>query len=157
MDSKSERAPFSFFVDRLRKPSDASIRKVLLRASGAWNYLLKLMLESYGLKGSMHFMYGQRYGWALRFQQGSRFLLALYPNQNCLTVQIVLGPAQVIAASTMGLPPRVLAVLEAAKKYPEGRWLFIPVKSIANARQLRSLIALKISHHRFNRDMSDTR
>jgi len=101
--------------------------------------------ETYGLKGSLHFMYGQRYGWALRFQRGSRLVLALYPNQSCLTVQIILGPAQVEAATTMGLPSRVLAGLDSAKKYTEGRWLFIPVRSVANARELRSLIALKIT------------
>lgn len=145
MDSTAEREPFSHFVVRTQMPSDASIRKVLSQACDAWDDLVEHLEQSYGLKGSLHFMYGQRYGWALRFQQGSRLVTALYPNRSCLTVQIILGSAQVETATTMGLPARVMAVLESAKKYPEGRWLFLPVKSLAGVRELRSLIALKFS------------
>jgi len=145
MDSTTLRAPFSYFAVRTQKPSGASIYRVLSQARLAWDDLVEHVEETYGLKGSLHFMYGQRYGWALRFQRGSRLVLALYPNQSCLTVQIILGSAQVEAATTMGLPSRVLAVLDSAKKYTEGRWLFIPVRSVANARELRSLIALKIT------------
>jgi hypothetical protein len=103
------------------------------------------MAETYGLKGSFHFMYGERYGWGLRFHRGGRFVLAMYPNQGHLTVQIILGRAQVTVATAMALPPRIVRVLEAAKDYPEGRWLFIPVKSGKSAKELRSLIALKMS------------
>jgi hypothetical protein len=39
-------------------------------------------------------------------------------------------------------------VLGAAKDYPEGRWLFIPVRSRKSAQELRSLIALKMSRPR---------
>jgi hypothetical protein len=97
------------------------------------------MAETYGLKGSFHFMYGERYGWGLRFHRGGRFVLAMYPNQGHLTVQIILGRAQVTVATAMALPPRIVRVLEAAKDYPEGRWLFIPVKSGKSAKELRSL------------------
>jgi hypothetical protein len=38
--------------------------------------------------------------------------------------------------------------LEAAKDYPEGRWLFIPVKSRKAARELRVLIGLKLPRPR---------
>jgi hypothetical protein len=89
-------------------------------------------------------MYGAKYGWALRFRRGGRIIVAMYPNRGTLTVQIILGKAQVAAARAIGLPSRVLKVLEAAKDYPEGRWLFIPVKSRKAARELRSLIGLKL-------------
>ena len=145
MGGTSKRAPFSFSVVRTQKPSDASIRKVLSQAREAWDDLVAHLTQAYGLKGSLHFMYGQRYGWALRFQRGSRLVLALYPNRGCLILQIILGPAQLTAAAEMGLPTFVLTVLESAKTYPEGKWLFIPVKSLETARELRPLIALKMS------------
>ncbi len=88
-------------------------------------------------------MYGVRYGWALRFRRGGRAFLAMYPNRDFLTVQIILGQAQIAEARAIGLPPNISKVLEAAKEYPEGRWLFIPVKSLKAVRQLRALIALK--------------
>jgi hypothetical protein len=145
MSSTPVRAPFSYFDIRTRKPSDARIRRVLSQAREAWDDLVEYLEQIHGLKGSLHFMYGRRYGWALRVRRGSRLVLALYPNQSSLTVQIILGRAQVEAAAAMGLPSRVLEILESATNYPEGKWLFIPVKSLANARELRPLIALKIS------------
>ena len=90
-------------------------------------------------------MYGERYRWAFRFQKSGRLILAMYPNRGHLTVQIILGTAQLAIAAAMTLPPFIVRVMEAAKKYPEGRWLFIPVKSAKDAGELRDMIALKIS------------
>ena len=75
----------------------------------------------------------------------------MYPNQGHLTVQIILVRAQVAVTTAMTLPPRIVRVLEAAKDYPEGRWLFIPVQSGKSAKELRSLIALKMSRPRNGR------
>jgi len=69
----------------------------------------------------------------------------MYPNQGRLTVQVVLGRAQVAMADAMELPSNIAKVLRAAKDYPEGRWLFVPVGSQQSARELRGLIALKLS------------
>ena len=145
MGSVIVRAPFSFFVDRARKPDRGSVRKVLAGARAAWDDLEAHLSETYALEDSFHFMYGERYGWALRFHRSDRLVLAMYPNRGHLTVQIILGRAQVALAGAMVLPPFVARALDAAKDYPEGRWLFIPVRSAKSARELRSLIALKIS------------
>jgi hypothetical protein len=48
----------------------------------------------------------------------------------------------------MALPASVAKVLAAAKDYPEGRWLFVPVRTLKGARDLRPLIALKLSRPR---------
>jgi len=139
------REPFSCFVDREQEPSYGSVRKALGRACTAWDELEGHLAEVYGLKGSFHFMYGQRYGWALRFERGGKLILAMYPNRGRLTVQVVLGRAQVATATAMHLPSNISKVLRAAKDYPEGRWLFVPVKSRQSAGEMRSLITLKLS------------
>jgi hypothetical protein len=145
MSSVAARAPFSTFVDRTREPSRASVRRALAEARPTWDAFKRYLAETYGLKGLFHFMYGERYGWALQFRRSGRFVLAMYPNQGHLTVQIILNRAQVATATGMGLPSRVLKVLEAAKDYPEGRWLFIPVRSQKGAEELKPLVALKMS------------
>lgn len=145
MSTVAVRAPFSCFVDRTREPDRANVRKALADARPAWDDLEVHLAETYKLKRSFHFMYGERYGWALRFQRGGRLMLAMYPNRGHLTVQIILSQVQLALASAMGLPPFVAKVLEAAKDYPEGKWLFIPVRSAKSARGLRNLIALKVS------------
>ena len=145
MSNVAVRAPFSCFVDCTREPGRASVRKALAEARAAWDDLEAHLAETYRLKSSFHFMYGERYGWALRFHRSGRLVLAMYPNHGHLTVQIILGRTQVAMATAMTLSPRIVRVLEAAKDYPEGRWLFIPVRSGKSAKELRSLIALKIS------------
>jgi hypothetical protein len=117
----------------------------LAGASSAWDDLEAHLAETYRLKSEFHFMYGERYGWALRFHRGGRLVLVMYPNHGHLTVQIILGRTQIAAATQMNLPQRILKVLDAAKDYPEGRWLFIPVRSGKGVRELRGLIALKFS------------
>ena len=148
MGGTSERAPFSCYTVRTQRPSQADVQKVLAQALDSWRHLIRHLEETYDLKGSLHYMYGRRYGWAFRFQRGGRLMLALYPNQGCLTVQVILGAAQVQAALKMKLSSLISTVLRSAKNYPEGRWLFIPVKSMAGAQSLKPVIALKIAGSR---------
>lgn len=148
MVSVPERAPFSCFVDRVKEPGPASVRKALAGAREGWDDLEMHLAETYKLKGMFHFMYGEKYGWALRFHRGGRIVLAMYPNQGHLTVQVILGRAQLAEATAMSLSPRIVRVLEAAKHYPEERWLFVPVHSVRGAKELRPLIALKMSRPR---------
>jgi Protein of unknown function (DUF3788) len=122
----------------------ASIRTALGKACAPWDDLEGHLAKVHGLSGSFHFMYGKRYGWALRFERGGRLALAMYPNQEHLTVQIILNRAQVAAAASMRLSRAIARVLQAATDYPEGRWLFIPVASLRAARELRALVALKL-------------
>jgi hypothetical protein len=145
MDNRAKTAPFSCFTDRAQEPSPAGVRKALDGARAVWDDLVAHLEGTHGLTGSFHFMYGARYGWALRFQRGGRLMLAMYPNRGHLTVQIILSRVQLALASAMALSPFIVKVLEAAKDYPEGKWLFIPVRSVKSARELRGLIALKIS------------
>ena len=135
---------YGCFVDRAHEPDTRSVRKALGKAFAAWDELETHLADAYRLTGSFHFMYGKRYGWALRFQRSGRLALAVYPNLEHLIVQIILNRAQVAAAADMPLPSAAARVLEAATDYPEGRWLFIPVASQKGIRDLEPLIALKL-------------
>jgi hypothetical protein len=117
----------------------------LAESRAAWDDLETHVTKTYGLKGLFHFMYGERYGWALCFRRSGRLVLAMYPNQGFLTVHIILGRAQIATATAMRLPSRISKGLEAAKDYPEGKWPFIPVRSRKAAEELKTLIALKMS------------
>ncbi len=139
------RVPFSFFVERSVRPGPSDFRKVLGRASAAWDDLETMLRGGFGLKARIHFMYGGRYGWALRFERHGRLVAAMYANRGRLNVQMILNRAQVNAALAMGLPAHVAGALKAAKDYPEGRWLFIPVRSRREARDLQSIVSLKVS------------
>jgi len=145
MKTEALRKAFSCFVDREQEPSPGAVREALGRACAAWDELETHLADLYGLKGSLHFMYGARYGWALRFRRGAKLIVAMYPNHAHLTVQVVLGRAQVAMAAAMHLSSDILKVLRAAKDYPEGRWLFVPLSSLKSAQEMKHLIALKVS------------
>ncbi len=138
------RVPHGCFVDRKHEPTSTSIRTALGKAATAWDDLVTHVADTYALTASLRFMYGSRYGWALRFEQRGRLALAVYPNHGYLTLQVILNQAQVAVAHSMKLAPVVVRALASATDYPEGRWLFVPVKSRKAAEELRSLIALKL-------------
>lgn len=142
---KPARAPFSFFAERSVRPRPADFRTVLGRACAAWDDLETMLRREFGLKARIHFMYGGRYGWALRFERYGHLVAAMYPNRGRLSVQIILNRAQVNTALAVSLPTHVAGALKAAKDYPEGRWLFIPVRSRKDAAQLHPIAALKMS------------
>jgi len=148
MSTPAIRPAFSAFTEKARRPTQAACRKMLARARAAWDDAVGHLAKTYRITGRLHWMYGERYGWALRFARAGRLVTALYPNRGRFTVQIVLGRWQVTAASAMALPASVAKVLAAAKDYPEGRWLFVPVRTLKGARDLRPLIALKLARSR---------
>jgi hypothetical protein len=145
MSTPVTRPAFSGFPTKTARPTRRGLLEMLGRARAAWEDIEGHLAETYGLTGQLHHMYGARYGWALRFLRGGRLITAMYPNRGRVTVQIILGRAQVAAAGAMDLTPSVVRVFAAAKDYPEGRWLFIPVKSLKGARELRPLLALKLA------------
>ena len=139
------RPPFGAFTTKARRPTEAACRKVLARARAAWDNLLGHLAETHHLAGKLEWMYGERYGWALRFRKGGRFVTAVYPNRGRFFAQVVLGKSQVALAKKAGLPASVRKVFAAAKDYPEGRWLFVPVRSLKGARELRPLLAITLA------------
>ena len=145
MSTTAKRPPFGAFTTKGQRPTEAAYRKALARALAAWDDLLGHLAADYNLEGKLEWMYGEHFGWALRFRKGGRFITALYPNRGKFFAQVVLGKAQVEAATKAGLPASVHKVFAAAKDYPEGRWLFVPVKTLKGARELQPLLALKLA------------
>jgi hypothetical protein len=88
--------------------------------------------------------YGKNYGWALRFRKGGKALLSLYPTQSCFTVQVILSEEAAQATRDLKLGKRVRQVIERAYPFPEGRWLYIPIKSQKDVKDVQQLLAVKL-------------
>jgi len=58
-------------------------------------------------------------------------------------VQIVVGPTQIEKTSDLGLGENVRKVFEDAHQFPEGRWLFIKIKSKRDVNDIQQLLLLK--------------
>jgi len=109
---------------------------------GLWEELNALLEGNYRVAKDLIF-YGKSYGWAVRFRKGGKALISLYPGLGAFTVQIVIGEEQLGEALASGLGEGARRIIEATKPYPEGRWLFIPVGSEADLRDVERLLAAK--------------
>ena len=130
------------FTDRSHRPAPEEVAASLGPRQAQWQALAQLLREAFGAREDFGF-YGRNYGWALRFRKGGQALASLYPGAGGFTVQIVLREAQVAQATALPLGPRARQTLAAATAFAEGRWLFIPVQSARDERDVRRLIQLK--------------
>ena len=131
------------FTDKQRPPSVEELRAAIGERLPLWERLVAHLRATYPAQEDLKFMYGRKYGWALRFRIGAQLLTSLYPTQGGFTVQVNLGPAAVEHALDMGLGANMQGAIARAHPYPEGRWLFVPVESEDDRRDVERLVALR--------------
>lgn len=136
------------FTDKKRQPSDSEIQRVIGLGLPYWEELIQFIRENYPSNEDFKFLYGKNYGWALRFRMRGQLLTSLYPTAGGFTVQINLGTAAVEQTQRMKLGENVREVIAKATPYPEGKWLFIPVKSGDDIRDIQQLLALRVETKR---------
>lgn len=109
----------------------------------AWQELTHFIRENYPADEDFKFLYGKKYGWALRFRIRGQLLTSLYPTAGGFTAQINLSPEAVEQALDMQFGKNVQGTIARANPYPEGRWLFIPVESADDIHDIKQLLALR--------------
>ena len=112
------------------------------RAEPLWSGLTAAMNERYEIEPTLVPARGKS-GPEVKYRKAGRTLLTLFPREGSFTALAVLGGAETKRAFELDLGRGVRRVLEEATQYHDGRWLFVPVKSKRDVRDLVSLIALK--------------
>lgn len=143
--------PISCFADKQRQPSDDEIRAAIGPLLPLWDALVAHIRDAYLCDEDLKFLYGKSYGWGLRFRGRGQLLTNLYPAEGGFTVQINLSPEGVEQTRGLAAGPGVPLAIERATPYPEGRWLFIPVVSENDLRDIESLLALRAQEKRIPR------
>jgi hypothetical protein len=136
------------FTDRKHQPMQDEMLGAIGPRLSAWQELIRFIRDNYPSDEDFKFLYGKKYGWALRFRIRGTLLTSLYPTQGGFTVQINLDPAAVEQAQGMELGENVQRAIAQATPYPEGRWLFIPVESEADLQDVQRLLALRVETKR---------
>ena len=131
------------FADKNHQPTDTEVSEAIGLMLPAWQVLVKFIRESYPVQEDFKFLYGKKYGWALRFRINGKLLTSLYPTQNGFTAQVNRGPTAIEQAQRMKLSKNVQQAVAKAYPYPEGRWLFVPVESENDIRDIQRLLALR--------------
>jgi len=131
------------FTDKNRRPKDADVVQALGSAHQRWSSLIEYLRADFKPREDFAFLYGKRYGWALRFRFKGRLLMSIFPNNGYFTVQVILGTTKLADVDRVRLHKNALAALSTANLYAEGRSLFVPVCSDTDLKDVMRLLRLK--------------
>jgi hypothetical protein len=126
-------------------PSQATLAKSLRKAAPRWDSLVAAVTGAVGPVTQQWHCAGAKYGWSMRLCQKDRVLLYLIPQSGSFLAGIVLGEKAVEAAHARKLPEAILAAIDAAPRYAEGRGIRIPVKGPSDVRAIATLVSVKLN------------
>ena len=132
------------FIDRSHPPSVEEIRSALGSKYPLWERLTQFIDTHYRIAGELSFWGPAQSGWNLRYRVKGRSLVALYPQQERIVAQVVLGKAQAEQALRLELGEKASKMLREAPQLHDGRWLWIPVLDGADAEDVEQLLQVKM-------------
>jgi hypothetical protein len=136
----------SAFDDKSTQPPGEDLKRTLGTASGHWDSLIAHVSEEYApLKVTWGFA-GAKWGWSLRLKQRKRTVLYMTPCRGFFLVGFALGEKAVKAAHDNSLPDSVLAFIDDAKKYAEGRAVRIEIKNEKDLDVAKRIAAIKMAN-----------
>ena len=134
----------SCFTDPKHQPTPEEIRSALGSCFPLWERLTIFIEKSYRIEGTWSTWGPAKSGWNLRYRRSGKPLTALHPQQERILAQIVLGKAQAERALQLELEEKISRMLQEAPQLRDGRWLFIPVTSESDAKDVEKLLLGKM-------------
>lgn len=131
------------FTDKRNQPTEAQVRDAVGAKLPLWQDLICAIRERYSVQEDFKFLYGKKYGWALRFRVKGQLLVSLFPTQGGFTAQVNLSPDAIEKALAMEISRNVQQAIACAHPYPEGRWLFIPVETEEDLSDVQQLVEMR--------------
>lgn len=136
----------SAFGDKSCEPQSSELRAVLGRSAARWDELIAQLEAAFSPLALDWNFGGAKWGWILRLKQKKRTVLYLTPCKRHFIAGFALGQKAVDAARAIPLDNSVLAVIDAAPKYPEGRGVRIEVRTKRDAEYVKQLADVKMSN-----------
>ncbi|MDH5448349.1 MAG: DUF3788 domain-containing protein [Candidatus Bathyarchaeota archaeon] len=134
----------SYFTDPKHQPTPEEIRSALGSCFPLWERLTIFIEKSYRIEGTWSTWGPAKSGWNLRYRRNGKSLTALHPQRERILAQIVLGKAQAERALQLELGEKISRMLQEAPQLRDGRWLFIPVTSESDAKDVEKLLLTKM-------------
>ena len=136
----------SAFDDKSKKPGAGNLEKTLGRTSAHWDDLKAHIATEYSPLDETWNFAGEKWGWSLRLRQKKRTVLYMTPCKGHFLAGFALGEKAVKAAHDSRLPDSVLAVIDEAPKYAEGRGVRIEVRNKTDREIVKKLAAIKMAN-----------
>lgn len=138
--------PRGALLDRSHAPADAELAAALGRAAAAWRALVAEVGATCAPITSQWAFASAASGWSLRLRHRERVLVYLLPQAGSFVASFALGEKAVAAAREAKLPAAILAAIDAAPRYAEGRGVRIEVTRATPVRSVAKLVAIKHAH-----------
>jgi hypothetical protein len=134
-------------IDPGEPPGKRELEELLGRASVHWTRLHADLSSEFGpLTGKWSFS-AKTQRWSLQLkQQQKRTVLYLIVCQKHFLAAFALGEKACLAARRSGLPASVLEVIEIAPRYPEGRGVWLEVRSRKDVESVTKLATIKMAN-----------
>ncbi len=134
------------FVGFPRPPAPAEIQEVLGRSAVAWDALRTHIAGQFEAVTEEWAVPAVKVGWSFRLQIKKRTILHLGPRSKHFVVAMILSEKAVKAIRESGLSPDVVAMVEQATKYPEGRGIRFEVRSLKDIEVIEALARIKMEN-----------
>jgi hypothetical protein len=130
------------FLDKGHPPTEKEVEAALGAKFPLWEKMIQFIYDNYEM--TVEFSYGgKNYGWNLWYRKSGKSLVSLFPQRGSLVAQVVLGKDQTEQALAMKFCKSVDKLVRETPQLHDGKWLFIPVKTLTEAKDVEKLLLLK--------------
>ena len=136
----------SAFDDKSKEPQAADLQSTLGRSSIHWDSLIAHIGTEYAPLDKAWIFAGAKWGWSYRLRQKKRTVLYMTPCRRHFLIGFVLGEKAVKAAHACTLPDSILAIIDEAEKYAEGRGVRVEVRNKKDLAVAQKLAAVKMAN-----------
>jgi hypothetical protein len=134
----------SAFEDEDHRPGPAELKVTLGKTAVLWEDLISHIGARHPPITELWHFGGSKYGWSLRLKRRERIVLYLIPQRGDFLAGVVLGEKAVQTAQKQGLPADVLAMVDRAPRYAEGRGVRFTVTTQRDVKAAVDLAAAKM-------------
>ena len=132
------------FLDKSHVPEDADLAEVLGRTKRHWDDLQAHALDADPAATPKWTYESKKSGWTFAVKGKRRNLMYLKPLMGYFRAGFALGDEAVQAVEQSNLPEAVIEIVRQAQKYPEGRGVRVEVKTAADVKIAKKLLAIKM-------------
>jgi hypothetical protein len=133
----------SAFLDRDHSPADHELCRVLGDAAPRWAWLTRTLADDFGARSTWRWD-GPRSGWCAAFKRAGRPFVTLTPRADGIDALVVLGATEADVAGALPMGESIRDAFADSPQLHDGRWLFLPIASDADGRDLLRLLTVKL-------------
>jgi hypothetical protein len=134
------------FAGWKQQPQDEEVRAALGAAGHLWDELLRELEGRFGISTPEWICYSPKSGWSLRLKKQKRNIVYLSPASGSFQAVVILGDKAIAAARRSNPGEKLLRLIDAGRRYPEGTAIRVDVDQSADLHTVLQLADLKLAY-----------